>query len=441
MGSVNNGVNQMKWLAKILVPALAALLLWNGMPFTALAAPSQIYVLSDPEQNNQEVEELAQALEDVYGITILYPTMTAEDSRQLATIFPETLRTLDQALATVTPGLVRKVSAYYYNLNGRRLTFEYVNADMRGPYGEKHQPEVQVGGFHRYTSRVRLYIPDLEEQGIATGDNPLTIVHEFAHAFHYMLTDRYGYVSMEKRWLELMEGHSFAPETVDQTVFITQYASTTYDEDFAETFAHAFVCNRPGLGISNRLYWQEGTNTKTTPLGEKVAYIERMLRITMPNNLEMLDHYRLVYSTSVSTGAAGLRLSGPHLLFINMPEPRLIPLTLLNNLHVNEKHTVWFPSLGGWYCKDQNGSHLVLFPEGTYGNPGRDLMQYKQELDAKLTEDLAYAQLLRQEREEERARQAAQLKKQAEEAEKQSQSRSLEAPQQEDSGTLLGEAA
>ncbi|MGI6404613.1 MAG: hypothetical protein ACOX0K_10500 [Oscillospiraceae bacterium] len=424
----------MKTLTKVLALVLAVMLLWSGMTVPALAAPSQTYSLSDLEQNNREVEELAEALEEKYGITILYPTETGENSRQLATIVPETLRTLDEALDTVTPRLVRKVSAYYYELNKRRLTFEYVYADMRGPYSEKPQPEVQVGGFNRHTSRIRLYIPFWEEQGVATGDNPLTILHEFGHAFHFMLTDRYGYISMERRWLGLMEGNFFAPESVDKKVFITEYAATQYDEDFAETFAHAFACNRAGLGISHRLSRKMGRTTVTTPLGKKVAYIERLLKITMPDNLEMLDNFRLVYSTPTSTTAAGLRLSGPHLIFINMPEPRLVPLTLLNNLLVDEKSTVWFPSLGGWYCKDVYGNHLVLFPEGTYGNPGRDLMEYKEELDAKLAEDLAYAQLLKKEREEERARQAAQLQRHSPmEEEKETE----QLPEPKDGGTLL----
>ncbi len=409
---------------------MTVVLLWSSMTVTALAAPSKTYVLRDLEQNNREIEELAQELEEKYGITILYPTITWENSQQLATIVPETLRTLDEALSLVTSRLVRKVSSYYYDLNGRRLTFEYVNADMRGPYSDTNQQEVQVGGFHRNTSRVRLYIPALEEQGVATGDNPLTIIHEFAHAFHFMLTDRYGYTAMEKRWLELMEGDSFAPEHVNDRVFVTEYASTGYDEDFAETFAHAFICNRAGLGISHRLSRREGKSTVTTSLGKKVAYIERMLRVAMPDNLEMLDNFRMVYSTPVSASAAGLRLSGLHLLFINMPEPRTIPLTFLKSLYVNERNTVWFPSLGGWYCKDSFGNHLMLFPEGTYGNSGRDIMEYQAELDAKLAEDLACAERLKQERAQERAQRAAQLRQTLEAAQEST-------AQQEDGGTLL----
>jgi len=420
----------MKPLTKILAFVFAVMLLWSGMTVPVLAAPSQTYSIRDFEQNNREVAELAEALENKDGITILYPTKTGENFQQLATIVPETLRTLDEALAAVTPSLVRKVSSYYYELNKRRLTFEYVHADMRGPYGEHPQSEVQVGGFNRYTSRIRLFIPNPGEQGVATGDNPLTVTHEFAHAFHYMLTDRYGYISMERRWLELMEGYSFAPERVNKKVFVSEYAATEYDEDFAETFAHAFVCNRPGLGISNRFFRQMGKTKVVTPLGKKVAYIEQLLKLTMPDNQEMLENYRLVYSTPVSTTAAGLRLSGPHLLFINMPEPRLVPMTLLRNLLVSEKSTVWFPSLGGWYCQDLYGNHLVLFPEGTYGNPGKNLMEYKEELDAKYAEDLAQAQLLKQEREEERAELTARTQQPAEK-EKEPE------PEPKDGGTLL----
>lgn len=369
----------MKCLTKAFSLILATVLLVFALGTTVWAAPSKTYRINDPKENNREVETLAAALEEKYGIAILYPTVTGEDSQQLATIFPAMLATLDEALSTVTPALVRQVSAYYYRQTGRRITYSYTYADLRGPYGFGGGNEVQVGGFNRQNARIELFIPQQEGQAIATGDNPLTIVHEFAHAVHFMLADQYGYVRMEREWLALMEGHGFAPDYVDGSVFITPYASSEFDEDFAETFAHVYICNRPGLGFSHRL----GTREQPTALGRKVEYIEKLLGQYLSENQELLENYRKIYETPISTSQSGLRLSGTHLLFIDMEEPRTIPLLLLNNLYVSERNTVWFASIGGWYCQDIFGNHLVLFPEGTYGNPGRDLVAYQAEQDAK----------------------------------------------------------
>jgi hypothetical protein len=244
---------------------------------------------------------------------------------------------------------------------------------MRGPYGaDPDDQDVTVGSYNSRSSRIEIFIPAHKGEAIATGDNPLTLVHEFAHAFQDYAAGSYGYHEMENVWLGFMKGFGFAPETADSRVFITQYASADFDEDFAETFAHAFICNRPGLGIAHRLY---GRKDVFTPLGQKVEFIERLIARYALKGADALKNYRKIYSTPATVSEEGLRLSGQHLLFIGMDEPRTVPLMLLKKLYVSEPQTVWFSNIGGWYCKDSFGNDLVLFPEGTYGNPGRDLLE------------------------------------------------------------------
>lgn len=336
-----------------------------------VAAPSRTYSMDDVEANNQAVEELAKEIEEKFGITIFYPT-SGEGYKQMAEIFPEMLKTLDAALTTVTPELVREVSKYYYDLNGRRLTFSYTYADLRGPYGLFGKQEVMVGLFDKNSSRIELYIPQQKGEAIATGDNPLTIVHEFAHALQLMLIDSYGYYRMEREWNALMDNEPYGKGLTDKKVFITEYASTDFEEDFAETFAHLFICDRPGLGFSWRLYEDKDVYS---PLGKKADYIERLLKRYFDYSEKSIENLRKIYETPASVNEAGIKLSGQHLIFMGLDEPRTIPLMLLNNLAVYERGTVWFSDIGGWYCRDFYGNHLVLFPEGTYGNPGRDLLQ------------------------------------------------------------------
>lgn len=386
----------MKGLIKWVCLPLAVLVILSTTGITVFAAPSKTYRVSDLSENNREVEEIAVGLEERYGITLHYPTVTGQDGAQMANIVPQTLVTLDEALVKVTPRLVRQVSAYYYERNDRRLTYEYIYADLRGPYGFQKKDEVQVGGFTRNSSRIELFLPLYNGEAIATGDNPLTIVHELGHAVHFMLADQYGYARMEQEWLALMEGYSYGSKEADPNVFVTPYAASEFDEDFAETFAHVFICDRPGLGLSGRMS-QEGA---LTPLGMKIAYLEKLLVRYMGENTRMLENYRKVYNTPVSANEAGLRLAGTHLFFIGMEEPRTIPLMLLNNLEVKESQSLWISNLGGWYCQDASGNHLLLFPEGTYGNTGRSLAGYQAEQERMAQE----AERERLEREAERER-------------------------------------
>ncbi len=164
----------MKGFAKYAAAAFLSLALLLSLETAVFAAPSVTYNVQDPAGNTRAVTELAAALEEKYGITILYPTVAGPNEQPLATIFPQMLRTLDEALTTVTPELVREVSAYFYKLTQRRLTYLYIYADLRGPYGPAANNEVTVGGFTRQNATIELHIPSNQGQAVATGDNPLT---------------------------------------------------------------------------------------------------------------------------------------------------------------------------------------------------------------------------------------------------------------------------
>jgi hypothetical protein len=335
------------------------------------AAPSSTYRSGDPQISSRKVDELARSLEAKYGITIYYPVESAGEEF-LAGIVPETLHTLDAALETITPAVVRQVSAYLYEKTGRRLTYNYAYADMRGPFGNNSQiNSVTVGSYDARTARINIYIPMHAGRAVANGDNPLTIAHEFGHAFLDYISSKHGSLPIERAWYVFMDGRGYGRGSFDQHTFITRYAMTSFEEDFAETFAHTFICNRPGLGFSYRLHRDRET---PTPLGRKIGYIEGMLERYFTGSEAAVLNLRKIYTTPASTTEAGLKLSGMHLIFIGMDEPRSVPLMLLNNLPISERGTVWFPAIGGWYASSElNGEHFVLFPEGTFGDPGRDL--------------------------------------------------------------------
>jgi len=350
-----------------LIVALAA----TACGLATIAAPSETYALTDAIENTLTVEKLAKTLQEKYGVFIQYPTVGTEYG-QSSVIFPQTLKTLDAALSTVTPEMVRQVSEYYYDRNGRHLTFTYTSSDLRGPYGYSSSPEVMVGSFDGDTSQIELYIPLQGGQAIATGDNPLTILHEFAHAVQFMLANQIGYARMEQQWNSLMDGAAYGQSPADPKIFITQYAAVDFEEDFAETFSYIYMCNRPGLGFSHRLFDEPDA---PNPLGKKAAYIERLIARHFTEINASLENYRKIYSTPASVNKLGVRLSGPHLLFIGMEEPRTVPLMLLTSLDVNEPDLVWLSEIGGWYCQDASGNHLLLFPNGTFGRAGKNVLE------------------------------------------------------------------
>lgn len=359
----------MKHPCRTVAAALVLVVACAASSVTVFAAPSKTYVVDNVAAHNQAVNDLGASLQKKYDITIQYPVYTADDER-IYGIFPETLHALDAALETITPGVVRQVSDYYRQKNGQRLTYAYTYADLRGPYGFIATPQVTVGGFDDKTSRIELYIPRPGQEAVASGDNMLTAAHEFGHALHLMIADQYGYDKMAREWLSLMNGAGYGAGQISTTTFITEYASTSFDEDFAETFAYAYMCNRSGLGLYGRLVRD---NTRTI-LGSKVAYVENLIPRYLTDTDPSMENFRKVYTTAASTSYNGIKLSGAHLMSIGMDEPRSAPLMLLNMLEVQESSLVWIKEVGGWYCKDANGQHRILFPDGAWGDPGKSVL-------------------------------------------------------------------
>lgn len=323
-------------------------------PLTAFAAESVA-------EKNAAIARKEAEIEAKYGINIEYPT----DSNGLAIVTQNSLITLDDSLNNVTAGVVRQVSSYYAEKNGKKLTFSYV----RDPsYGSGN--EVVLAGFDSERSLIELYIPRSNTGTLATGENPITIVHEFGHAFHFMYTDKYGMDKMRSEWTAYNGGAAYKPANIvdnpNTKVFVTGYAATMFEEDVAETFAHVFVRNQAGQGFSNLLT----SNGAQTGLGKKVAYVEKMLTAYLQDTATAVANYRRIYSTPVSVNYQGMRLSGEHLQFMGYPQPRYVLGGTLSGLGRERSEAIWMRSIGGWYVKDTAGDELIIFPGGWWAEVG-----------------------------------------------------------------------
>ena len=353
----------MKIGQKLLSVLLALVIACSLMVTSVWAANGERYSVSATAvtSHNQAVETKKQELQDLYGIAISYPTYDLNGT-DVAAIYPETLETLETALSYVTPYVVRQVSAYYYDLNSKRLRFTYRFADLAGGQGDS----VERGGFDPDEGLIVLLIARPGRGASTSGDEPLTIVHELGHAVHVMIERKYGESALEQEWKAYNQGHSYIASNIEsnpsETVFVSGYAATDYHEDVAETFAHVFVRNRSGMGFSNKM----STNGTTTGLGKKVQKLESLLHTYFPDSTTMQENYRKIYTVANSANYKGVTVRGERLQFMGYVEPRYMPYFTLTELGVSESSYTWLKALGAWVAPTSSG-YTIMFPDGSWG--------------------------------------------------------------------------
>ena len=310
------------------------------------------------EQTNMQIAEMRDELEEKYYIDIDYKI--ASNGR--ATVTLNSLTTLDKALNEATPELVRQVSNYYNGLNGRRLRFSYVKSSAV----INERDETVLAGFDDTRSLIELYLPSSNDAAMITGESPINILHEFAHAAHIMFMQHYGEKRMREEWTSFNAGQRYDAENIvknpDDKIFVSGYAATSFHEDVAETLAHALVRNRNGQGMSAKLY----SNGQWTGLGKKVRYIESMLEKGFANTAQVLKNYKRVYEATGAVTYQNMRFSGDYLQYIGYPQPRYVLNGTLNRLNKKLESAIWMTDLGGWYVRERGGNEIIVFPGGVW---------------------------------------------------------------------------
>lgn len=357
----------MKRLAAVVL-ALALILV--PLQATAFAAVGERYTVTSGTAHNAAVQAKELALEEKYAITINYSTYW-DGETDVAVIQPETLDTLDTALSYVSTYVVRQVSSYYQQNTGKRLRITYRCQDLSGSVTN----EYTVAGFDPDLALIEIYIPQPGTDAQMNGDSPLSLLHEFGHAVHIMMMRRYGSDKMQQEWESINGGYRYSESNIAQNpnekVFMSAYAATSYMEDFAEVFAHAFVCNRAGLGLSNRL----SADGASTALGKKFASALAYLKAYFPDSTEMHQNYAKVYTTPTTLTYNNAKFSGPHLQFIGYAEARYFAISILEKRpDIRPSSYRWVSAIGGWVAANPAGGYVVVFPDGTWGETAHQLL-------------------------------------------------------------------
>jgi hypothetical protein len=325
----------------------------------ALTVPA--FAAEDSSGYGGSILDMDAELEQKYGVSIVYPSRT--DGSPAITM--NNLETLNRAFSNLGGAMVREVSRYYERRGGSKLRIEYVFS------GNSYEVQggVLMAAFEHPYARITVYLPRASGQAIISGENPIALVHEFGHAFHIMCHELRGPDGggMRSDWLKINEGHVYDPAlsfyNPDEDVFVSGYAASSFEEDFAETFGHAFARNTAGTGFSERLV----ENGFMTPLGQKIEYIRAMLETHISNHVEAVQNFDRVYNTEKSYEFEGNRFSGEYLQYMGYPQPRNILGGILNQLRLVSEGATWVRRLGAWRV-NSGGRQYFIFPGGTWMN-------------------------------------------------------------------------
>jgi hypothetical protein len=337
---------------------LAALLLAACL---CLTLNTPVLAAESPSREGAAIVAMDAELEKKYGMDITYPSRT--DGSPAITM--NNLETLDRAFSNMGGPMVREVSAYYHRRNGTRLRIEYVfsGTSYEVPGG------VLMAAFEHPHARITVFLPRASGQAIISGENPIALVHEFGHAFHIMCHELRGGDGggMRPDWIKINKGFVYDPalnfHNPDENVFVSGYAASSFEEDFAETFGHAFARNTAGTGFAARLV----KNGYMTPLGEKIEYIRAMLETHIRNHVEALNNFDRVYDTLDSFVFEGNKFSGEYLQYMGYPQPRNILSGILNQLKIESTGATWVRNLGAWRVNSGSRQYFI-FPGGTWMN-------------------------------------------------------------------------
>lgn len=333
-------------LRRVFSSFLLTCLIFTGLPVYGASSRAEEY--------NEAVRLKRNELQEKYGIRILYPL-----GNSYAGIGTATLATLDTCLDYMTPSFTKQLSRWYKENTGYQLTISFTNAPDFADTESGHP----VAGFTFEKALLQVYVPAISDnRATATGCSPTAIIHEFGHAYHEFLKEQYGASQLLKDWKAMNGGTTYQLRTSwDKSLFVSQYASISYDEDFADTFAYGFVCNRPGFSISSQLQ----ADGASTGLGKKISFLEKQLPLYMTQMSAATANLAKCRSTAPSITWRGLRFSGNTMEYIGYNAPYGILKGTLHSVGLSEHQSAtWERQIGGWVVVSNTGKEYAVFPGG-----------------------------------------------------------------------------
>jgi hypothetical protein len=124
---------------------------------------------------------------------------------------------------------------------------------------------------YRYsTNTISLLVPGDFAFG-GTGTSPDAIIHEFGHMLQYAIGDNYGNSKLKSEWTSLNGKKKYNNwETGYNQYFVSDYAASSYEEDFAETFMAAIY--------DTETIREDIAETKESPIGKKCDLISKLTK-------------------------------------------------------------------------------------------------------------------------------------------------------------------
>lgn len=338
-----------KYAPGILSVAISLFVLLSGIPAAAAGSePAQSL-----EAYNAEVKEKADSLAKKYGVAIKYPAGAG-----YAGIGTATLATLDACLEYVTPAVMKELSAWYKEKTGSKLTFSYTNT----PDFDRTNSGHPIAGFTYEKALIQIFVPRSNNPGaVQTGNSPTAIIHEVGHAVHEYLIAKAGSARLREQWTKLNGTAGYGGgSSYDRNAFVSRYAASDYDEDFADTFAYGYVCNRAGFSIAK--YLKSGE--KNTVLGDKVALLEKLVASYFEDAGDSVINLKKCWSTPESVSYRGFKFSGNSMEYVGYNAPYGVLSATLKSLGIAAKSSKWERSVGGWVVADAKGAEYMVFPGG-----------------------------------------------------------------------------
>lgn len=215
------------------------------------------------DELRQQANNKAAELEQVYGIKIVFEESLTKDAyleRQL-----NDLSLLEESLKAVPAELYFSARARL-TMNGKILTVNLFREDSFfnsfGPTEEGYYVPDTVT-IHLNSETLCMYPSQFIK----------AFLHEYGHMLHRTLLDS---AALEGRWTALNGGVEYTNEmwftgsARDSGAFISDYASSSYGEDFAETFSYFAVV--PGYVVQ-----QDALNNPESPVILKMLLMREIL--------------------------------------------------------------------------------------------------------------------------------------------------------------------
>ena len=215
------------------------------------------------DELRQQVSNKTAELEQMYGIKIAFEDNLTRAS-YLSTLL-DYLSLLEETIKEIPIELYFSARAQL-TAKGKILTVYFYQGGKGYNYGFMEQ-----GGFYDpNTVTINL-------NSDALYMNPPEFVHSFLHEYAHMLhRTLLDYTAFESRWTALNGGVQYTNEmwyVRDETIartFISDYASSSYGEDFAESFSYFVVV--PGDVIQ-----QEAMKEPDSPVIQKMLLLREIL--------------------------------------------------------------------------------------------------------------------------------------------------------------------